>query len=55
VTLTGAQAWDFAPFLSGVCFSEYRNNTTSDAEAHHMRDAGEQIRTALAEQGYAPR
>jgi len=35
--------------------SEYRNNATSDAEAYHMRDADEQIRSALAEQGYAPR
>jgi hypothetical protein len=38
-----------------VCFSEYRNNAASDDEAHHMRDAGELIRSAPAEQGYAPR
>jgi hypothetical protein len=55
VVLTDAQAWDFAQFLKRVCFSEYRNNATSDAEAYHMRDAGELIRNALAEQGYAPR
>ena len=55
VVLTDAQAWEFAQFLKRVCFSEYRNNATTDEEACHMRDAGEQIRSALAEQGYAPR
>jgi len=55
VTLTDAQAWELAQFLKRVCFSEYRNNSTSDEEAYHMRDAGEQIRRALAEKGYAPR
>ena len=55
VVLTDAQAWDFAQFLKRVCFSEYRNNATSDDEAYRMRDAGELIRQALAEQGYAPR
>ena len=55
VDLTDAQAWEFAQFLKRVCFSEYRNNATTDEEAYHMRDAGEQIRSALAEQGYAPR
>ena len=55
VTLTDAQAWEFAQFLKRVCFSEYRSNATSDEEAYLMRDAGEQIRRALAEKGYAPR
>jgi hypothetical protein len=55
VTLSDAQAWEFAQFLKRVCFSEYRNNATSDEEAYHMRDAGELIRRALAQAGYAPR
>jgi hypothetical protein len=55
VTLTDAQAWEFAQFLKRVCFSEYRNNATGDEEAYLMRDAGDQIRRALAEKGYAPR
>jgi hypothetical protein len=55
VTLTDAQAWEFAQFLKRVCFSEYRHNATSDEEAYHMRDAGGLIRQALAEAGYAPR
>jgi len=55
VVLTDAQAWEYAQFLKRVCFSEYRNKATSDDEAYRMRDAGEQIRQALAETGYAPR
>lgn len=55
VTLTDAQAWEFAQFLKRVSFREYRTNATCDDEAYLMRDAGEVIRSALAEQGYAPR
>jgi hypothetical protein len=55
VVLIDVQGWESAQFLKRVCFSEYRNNATSDAEAYHMRDAGEQIRSALAEQGVRPR
>ena len=55
VTLTDDQAWEFAQFLKRVSFREYRNNATCDDEAYLMRDAGEIIRSALAEQGYAPR
>jgi hypothetical protein len=54
VVLTEAQAWELAQFLKRVCFSDYRGGATTDAEAYHMRDAGELIRRALAEQGYAP-
>ncbi|MGH8178556.1 MAG: DUF7706 family protein [Steroidobacter sp.] len=55
VMLTADQAWEFAQFLKRVSFREYRNNATCDDEAYLMRDAGELIRDALAEQGYAPR
>lgn len=55
VTLTEPQAWEFAQFLKRVCFSDYRGCATSDAEAQDMLDAGERIRRALAEHGYAPR
>jgi uncharacterized cupin superfamily protein len=53
--LTGAQAWQFAQFLKRVCFSDYRSHATSDEEAYQMVNAGERIRRALADQGYAPR
>jgi len=55
VVLTETEAWEFAQFLKRVCFSDYRSCATSDAEAYRMRDAGDHIRRALAEQGYAPR
>jgi hypothetical protein len=55
VILTDTQAWQFAQFLKRACFSDYRDHATSEAEAYHMIDAGEQIRRALADQGYAPR
>jgi hypothetical protein len=55
VVLTEAQAWEFAQFLKRACFSDYRGHATSDDEAYRMIDAGEHIRRALAEQGYAPR
>jgi hypothetical protein len=55
VILTDTQAWQFAQFLKRACFSDYRGHATSEAEAYHMINAGEHIRRALAEQGYAPR
>ena len=55
VTLTDAQAWQFAQFLKRACFSDYRSHATSEAEAYRMIDAGERIRRALATQGYEPR
>jgi hypothetical protein len=55
VTLTETEAWELAQFFKRVCFSDYRSCATSGTEAYHMRDAGEHIRRALAEQGYAPR
>jgi hypothetical protein len=55
VILTDTQAWQFAQFLKRACFSDYRGHATSDTEAYHMINAGEHIRRALAEQGYAPR
>jgi len=55
VTLTDAEAWQLAQFLKRACFSDYRGHATSGAEAYQMIDAGERIRRALAEKGYAPR
>jgi hypothetical protein len=55
VTLTDAQAEAFAQFLKRVTWSEYRSNAVGDEETYEMRDAGDQIRRALAEKGYSPR
>jgi hypothetical protein len=55
VTLTDDEAWQFAQFLKRVCYSDYRAHATSEAEAYRMVEAGERIREALADAGYAPR
>ncbi len=54
-TLNDEQAWAFAQFLKRVCFSDYEQRATSQAEAYTMLGAGEEIRESLKEQGYAPR
>lgn len=54
VTLTKAQAWQYAQFLKRVCFSDYEQRATGEHEAYTMLYAGEKIREALREKGYAP-
>jgi len=49
------QAWAFAQFLKRVGYSNYKTNAVDDDEAHLMLDAGEKVRGALADAGYAPR
>lgn len=55
LTLSEAQAEAFAQFLKRVGLSDYRVLAASEAEAYDMLHAGEHIRKALAEAGYAPR
>ena len=55
VELNDEQAWQFAQFLKRVGFYDYRELSTSDDEARIMIEAGELVRKALAEAGYAPR
>ncbi len=55
VTLTTAQAEAYSQFLKRVGFSDYKSNAVDKAEAYDMVDAGEVLRTALAEAGYSPR
>lgn len=55
VSLDDTQAWQYAQFLKRVCFSDYERRATSEQEAYTMLDAGEKIREALREKGYAPR
>lgn len=49
------QAWQFAQFFKRVGYSHYRELSSSDEEARTMVEAGERVRRALAEAGYAPR
>ena len=55
VDMNEEQAWQFAQFLKRVGFYDYRELSTSDDEARIMIEAGELVRKALAEAGYAPR
>lgn len=55
VTLSDLEAWQYAQFLKRVCFSDYEQRATSQHEASTMVGAGEKIRKALRDRGYAPR
>ena len=55
LTLSEAQAEAFAQFLKRVGLSDYRALAASEVEAYDMLHAGERIRQALADAGYAPR
>jgi hypothetical protein len=55
VTLSDAQAEAFAQFLKRVGLSDYAALTRDQAEAYTMLHAGEAIRQALRQAGYAPR
>jgi hypothetical protein len=53
--LTDAEALALAQFHKRLTWSDFRTNAMSEAEAYLMRDASDKIRTALVDQGYAPR
>lgn len=53
--LNEEQACALAQFLKRVGYSDYRTLAASEQEAYAMQEAGEQLRTALAEQDIAPR
>jgi hypothetical protein len=55
IEMTEQEADDYAQFLKRVRFDQYRENAQTDTEAYGMQVAGEKIRVALAETGFAPR
>ena len=55
VELSDAEAWEFAQFLKRVGLSDYRPLAEGGNTAALMLSAGEKIRAALADVGYAPR
>lgn len=55
ITLTTAEAWEFAQFLKRSTYDLYRVCATSQDEAYVMINAGSRIRKALAEKGFSPR
>jgi hypothetical protein len=55
VELPDDEAWALAQFLKRAGFSDYRQLAVDEREAWDMLDAGEKMRRALAERGFAPR
>lgn len=55
VELSDEQAWALAEFLKRVGFSDVRPLAVDEREAYDMIYAGEKVRAALSEKGYAPR
>lgn len=55
IELSDAQAWAFAQLLKRSTLDDYRSHAVNQDEAYVMSAAGEAIRQALAEVGYAPR
>ncbi|MFY9316658.1 MAG: hypothetical protein WAO95_14015 [Burkholderiales bacterium] len=55
IELTDEQAWAFAQFLKRSTFDDYRGRAVDKGETYAMIAAGEAIRKALADAGYAPR
>jgi len=53
--LSDSEALAFAQFLKRAGHSDYHANAVDTDEAYEMLYAGEKIRRALAEAGYAPR
>ena len=54
-TLTVQQAEAFSEFLKRVGLSHYETLAVDSLEAYSMLEAGEIIRSSLAEQGFSPR
>ena len=55
IELSDEEAWAFAQFLKRVAIDDYRRLAVDGEEACAMQAAGEAMRRALAEKGYAPR
>ncbi len=55
IELPNSLAWAFAQYLKRIGLDDYRQQAADDDEAWDMQCAGEIVRQALAEQGYAPR
>jgi len=55
VDLTSGEAWELAQFLKRAGFSTYLECAIDRDEAYRMLQAGEKVREALVEAGYAPR
>ena len=54
VKLTDNEAWQLAQFVKRITFSAVKDHAENDENAHTMLYALDQIKGALAQQGYAP-
>lgn len=55
IQLDDAEALALAQFLKRAGHSDYMRNAVDSNEAYSMLYAGDKVRTALADAGYAPR
>lgn len=55
VELPDELALALAQFLKRVGYNDYRELAVDQQQAYEMIDAGEKVRAALADKGYAPR
>jgi hypothetical protein len=55
VELPDDLALALAQFLKRVGYNDYRELAVDQQQAYEMVDAGEKVRAALADKGYAPR
>lgn len=55
ISLTEKEAESLAQFLKRAGYSDYRAKSINDDEAYQMQYAGERVREALNEKGFAPR
>lgn len=55
IELPNSLAWAFTQYLKRIGLDDYRQRAADYDEAWDMQCAGEIVRQALAEKGYAPR
>jgi hypothetical protein len=53
--LSEDEALAFTQFLKRACLSNYRELAANQDEAYEMQYAGEKLRKAFAQSGFAPR
>jgi hypothetical protein len=55
IEMSEIHAQAYAQFLKRVCFTDYQKRAVSEEDTNDMVCAGEIIRAALREAGFAPR
>lgn len=55
IELTEEQAIAYSQYLKRISFSDYRGLSQTEEEAYLAQEAGEAVRSSLAQNGYNPR